>query len=337
MKDNFLFGYIFIKVSKPLAILSLVAGMVLSAVLILQWNKQVKDFSYKNNPELIKNLSGLLRDYGQTKNKVMQLHSQLMTNTEEDVKLYLDPEVYESYTTIEHFADLKVQLQSIGKNSEIFKGLVFKNFSESVNFLLEKMREYALLKKWISEMPKAEEAKEEPEQLDFYLISSPAESYERNIDLLKKSIDYLNGLKKSVENPESKINIDTMLNHLSQYQNIMRKVNVALVDKDSEGSEEETGNKKRIFVIMDELELMKKNIQEAATSNWTVDDAFAKSMQLVAQESVKCQDAKVLVQKLHFDNGIRLIVVIVLTLLLSAGILILSDVFNALFRMALKE
>ena len=337
MTDNFLFGKIFVKASKPLAIITFIVGILLSLVVVFQWKSQHQETSYQNNPELISSLTILLRDYGQTKNKVMQLHSQLITSTEEDIKLYLDPEVYEDYTEVEHFEDLKKQLQSIDKNSVIFKELVFENFSNSVNFLLGKMREYAILKKWINEVPQIENSKVVGNNDDFYLIASPAEIYEKNIQLLKESIDYLNNLKKSVENPSSKVNINTMLNHLAQYQNIMRKVNVSLVDTSDDVSEEDSGNKKRIFIIMDELELIKKKIQEVATANWTVDASFKASMLLVEKESNKCLEAKAELSRLNFENAFRLVVTLVLTLSLSVGILISSDVFNALFQIASKD
>ncbi|MCH2204443.1 MAG: hypothetical protein MK132_01025 [Lentisphaerales bacterium] len=337
MKENFLFGNLFIKTSKLLALVTLMAGIVLSAVLVLQWRTRHENMIYKNNPELIHSLTVLLRDYGQTKNKVMQLHRQLMTSNEEEIKLYLDPEVYEDYTEVEHFEDLKKQLQSIEKNSEIFKELVFKNFSGSVNFLLEKMREYALLKKWISENPEGEKSQEEGKEGDFYLISSPAETYEKNVLLLKESIDYLSSLKASVEASESKSNIDTMLNHLAQYQNIMRKVNVALAVQDENFSEEDSGNKKRVFIVMDELELMKKNIREAATTNWTVDQRFKTTLLLVEKESAKCEVSKTDLQSLNYENTFRLITVIVITLFLSVGLLVSSDVLKALFQMASED
>ena len=147
-----------------------------------------------------------------------------------------------------------------------FKQLILKNFSGSIDFLLGKMRDYALSKKWIVDIPQEEKmAADIATNDDFYLISVAPEEYEKKKELIKTSIDYLNDLKASVENPESKLNINSMLNHLSQYQNIMRKVTVALKDKSDE-TEEDEGNKKRIFVIMDELELMKKNIKEGVVS-----------------------------------------------------------------------
>ena len=60
-------------------------------------------------------------------------------------------------------------------------------------------------------------------------------------------------------------------------------------------------------------------------------------MLLVEKESNKCLEAKAELSRLNFENAFRLVVTLVLTLSLSVGILISSDVFNALFQIASKD
>jgi hypothetical protein len=338
MQSKFPFGYLFIKSSKVLALLIFLTGMFFTGLIIYQWKAQLSEVKYKNNSEFIVSLQELQKDYTFTKTKVLHLHSQLMVEDEADVELFLDPNIYKSYSSDAHFEDLLKQLANLKKNSAIFKKLIFQNFSASSEYLLEKMRAHALNKKWISDIPEelAEGTSENDAPQDFSLISLGADDFEKKRDVLMESLRYLQKIRQSVENPDSQQKVDSLINHLTQYQNAMRKVAVDLV-LEEKTTEDDKSKRKRIFVIMDELDLMKKNIQEIATSNWTLDKQYSLSVKLLDREYEKCKLASRSSAQMTTLNVTKLTIIIGLTLFLAVLSVVAGDLLRATFMIALKE
>ena len=332
MKDHYFFATFFTKYSKIFAFTLLLVGLTLNAFILLSWKAKTQKITYRNNPLLTDNLSLLLKDYGRTKNEVLQLHSKMMPSNEVEIKLNKDPQIYESYTKMEHFSDLRSQLKKVKNNIKIFKGLVIQHFSESADILLNKMRHHADNKQWID--PKAKKEGEETETLEsFNLITSKAASFKKSVESLRGAKTYLRKLKKEAENPESIENIDKMVNCLNQYELLMGKI-----DTDPENSKNElSDNRKRVFLVIDEVELIKKEVQEIAESDWTLDIIYKKVAGITENESQKCMAAEVFLSKMNFSNTLLLAVVLLVSLALTFGSLVFSDLCSAVLRSVDKK
>tara|TARA_B100001059_G_C17565958_1_gene442553 strand:- start:56 stop:640 length:585 start_codon:yes stop_codon:yes gene_type:complete len=193
------------------------------------------------------------------------------------------------------------------------------------------MSEYAIKNNWID----ATSTQEADDSEGFNLISVTSVDYQKSRETISNSLVFLNDLKASVENRESKININSLVNHLNQYQNVMRKFNtVSEIKRD--GSEDDESSKKRIFVIMDELNQLKKNIKGIITNSWIVDKQYEKTIALMESERQKCFSSYKSLEDLNTQKGTKLVMLALITFVMSIGSLILADLLKAVFMIAVK-
>ncbi|MCM8533408.1 MAG: hypothetical protein NE330_19735 [Lentisphaeraceae bacterium] len=338
MKEKFYFGYIYIKSSKALALLSLIAGLGFCFLLLIQWKTEKKELIYANNVELIVNLKELSDAYRLSKTKVVDLHSKLMTGEQESISLKPDPQIYKSYTTNDHFADLRIQLSNLKANSSIFKHLLIKDFTGSIDYLLNKMKKYAVQKSWLNEdteakKPKLENPKSQAET--FRLLSIDKEAYESSLQSLQSSVDYLENLNKTVESDDSKQNIGILVKHLTKYKSLVRKVELDLAEDDDQSEAEKEG-KRKIFVIMDKLETLKQDSVKLVANNWSLDGKYRDVNVLVEQQAKICKDSSIKSIQLNTQNIFWLTIIAGLTLLISMAILVIADLLKAIFAFTLK-
>lgn len=338
MKDKFYFGYIYIKSSKILALLSLLAGLGFCFLLLIQWKAEKKELTYVNNIELIENLKELGDAYRSSKAKVVELHSKLMTGEQESISLKPDPEMYKSYTSNEHFNDLRIQLSNLKANSATFKHLLVKDFRGSVDYLLNKMKKYAIQKEWLNEGAEpgstiSETAK--PKTESFRLLSVDKEDYDSSLQFLQSSVDYLENLNESVESDDSKENIGILVKHLTKYKSLVRKVELDLSEESNQTAEDKEG-KRKIFVIMDELETLKQDSIKLVEGHWNLDKKYREVNTLVEQQSQICKDLSLKSIQLNTQNIFWLTVISGLTLLISMAALVIADLLKAVFIFTLK-
>ena len=332
MKDHYPYISIFIKFSKPIAFTSLFIGLVLSSYVMIKWKATVHKITYKNSPYLIENLSVLLKYYNETKTDILQLHSRMIDSPEENINFNSDPKIYESYTKMDHFSDLKSQLEKIKVNGALLKGLVFGEFSNSANALLDKMRQHAEDKKWLDEKTMSVDG-ENSKSDDFVVMLSESKRYNESLTALRESKSYLKSLKNEAENSDSIEYLDLMLNYLNQYELIMGKTAIG----NNIPERELSADRKRVFKVIDEIELMKKKIQEISSSNWALDKQYRKVMSIADTESKKCLSAGVYMDEVNFTNTLCLAGVLLISLFMTLGIMIMSEIATAVLALTVTK
>lgn len=340
MKEHYFFGYLYIKSSKVLAVLSIIIGAAVCGSLLFDWKKTVDDARYKSNPALTASLKKLQQTYNDTKKHTFELHSQLGDAGSEEVKLLPDPSFYDSYVVADHFTELQEQVDNIQKNSDSLKDIAYKNFAVSADYLLKKMRDYAILKKWLTESPKetADDKKtEEGQQAPFRLLA-----VESNTDLkdkrdgLQEGLSFVNELMLTAENPDSKVKLTSLSNHINAYLSILNAAGINLMTDVGE-DDPEMEQKKRIFQVMEKLNFIKESVRAVVYNNWALDFQYEKTSGLIQQELKKCLDAKENVRRTVSDYSFKLACTFLLSVVVTISILISADLLKAVLIIALRN
>ena len=276
-------------------------------------------------------------DYDNTKTQALDLHKKLMVAAQEKIQLNQDPNFYNSYRLADEFADLQIQVDSIQKNSDILKELVFKSFDKSINFLLEKMRKYAITKNWMTEAEEKEEVKTQDEVpfrlfkvVDFRDLTDRKNS-------LNEGVVYLNALLKDAEHQDSKMNIQALTSHLTAYLNILNSIKINIPMADLPEDDIDTAQKKRIFIVMDRLKFLKESVRDVVFGSWGLDLQYEKTSQLIQEELAKCLKAKEDVRQTIAKYGFDLCWTVLLSVVVTIVILISSDLLKAVLVISMKN
>lgn len=337
MKEHYLFGYLYIKSSKALAILSIVVSAAVCGTLLFDWKKTVDEARYKSNPALANSLKKLQQTYNDTKKSSFELNSQLGHSGEAPV-LEADPSFYEPVVAA-HFTELQMEVDKIQKNSDILKDLAYKRFSDSADFLLKKMHDYAIQKNWIKPEDVKDEnsANKDESKNPFRLLA-----VENNEDLkdkragLVEGLSFVNDLMVSAENADSKVKLTSLSNHMNAYLNILNAAGISLMS-DVEESDAEQEQKKRIFQVIEKLNFIKESVRAVVYNNWTLDFQYEKTSALIQQELKKCLDAKENVRKTISSYSFQLAWTLLAAVVVTISILISADLLKAVLVISLRN
>ena len=337
MKEHFFFGYLYIKSSKVLAFISVIIGLGVCVSLLFDWRKTIEEKKYQSNPVLTASLQKLVSDYDNTKTQALELHSKLMISAQEKIELAEDPKFFDSYILADEFAELQTQVNSIQQNSEVLKKLVFKSFDQSVNALLETMRQHAISKNWMSkEEVKVEEKTQDEIPFRLFKVVDFSELKDRKKSL-NEGMDFLSGLLKEADKEDSKTNITALTNHLGAYLNILNsiKVNIPLAPEAAE--DDIITNKKRVFIVMDRLKFLKESVRSVVFDSWGLDLQYEKTSQLIQEELAKCLQAKEEVRQTISKYSFDLCWTVLISVVVTISILISSDLLKAVLLISLKN
>ena len=335
MKEHYFFGYLYIKSSKVLAVLSIVVGAAVCGSLLFDWKKTVDDARYESNPALATSLAKLQDTYTNTKKSTFELHSQL-GHDNADVKLMPDPSFYDTYVIADHFAELQQQVDNIQKNSDILKDMAYKSFAESADYLLKKMRDYAIMKKWM-EAPEQGAAEADADKKPFRLLAveNIADLKDKR-DGLNEGLSFVNELMVSAENPDSKVKLTSLSNHMNAYLSILNAAGINLMSA-TEEDDPEVEQKKRIFQVMEKLNFIKESVRAVVYNNWALDFQYEKTSALIQQELKNCLDAKEKVRKTISSYSFQLAWTLLAAIITTISILISADLLKAVLIFSLRN
>ena len=336
MKEHYFFGYLYIKSSKVLAVLSIVVGAAVCGSLLFDWKKTVDGAKYESNPALATSLKKLQQTYNDTKKSTFELHTQL-GHENSDVKLQPDPSFYDIYVVAEHFTELKEQVDNIQKNSNMLKDLAYKSFAESADFLLDKMKKYAIMKKWMS--PSAEEEvsgdNESVKPFRLLAVDNVADLKDKR-DGLNEGLQFVNDLMISAENADSKVKLTSLSNHINAYLSILNAAGINLMSVTDENDPEEQ-QKQRIFQVMEKLNFIKESVRAVVYNNWALDFQYEKTSTLIQDELKKCLDAKETVRKTVSSYSFQLAWTLLASIITTISILISADLLKAVLIISLRN
>ena len=337
MKEHYFFGYLYIKSSKALAILSIIVSAAVCGTILFDWKKTVDDARYKPSPALTNSLKKLQQTYNDTKKNSFDLNSQL-GHSNEGLGLLPDPSFYDSYIVAEHFTELQGQVDNIQKNSDKLKDMAYKSFSESADYLLKKMRDYAIMKKWLKpEDVHSENGDKDKSKMPFRLLA-----VENNEDLkdkragLEEGLSFVNDLMVSAENADSKVKLTSLANHMNAYLGILNAAGISLM-ADAEENDPEMEQKKRIFQVMEKLNFIKESVRAVVYNNWALDFQYEKTSALIQQELKSCLDAKEKVRKTISSYSYQLAWTLLAAVVVTISILISADLLKAVLVISLKN
>ncbi|MCM8540352.1 MAG: hypothetical protein NE328_08760 [Lentisphaeraceae bacterium] len=337
MKEHYFFGYLYIKSSKVLAILSIVVGAAVCGSLLFDWKKTVDSSKYESNPALTTSLKKLQQTYNETKKNTFELHSQL-GHDNADVKLMPDPSFYDSYVVADHFTELQEQVDNIQKNSNILKDLAYTNFAESADFLLDKMKKYAIMKKWMT--PSAEDeggtpGDESSKPFRLLAVDNVTDLKDKR-DGLNEGLQFVNDLMVTAENADSKVKLTSLSNHINAYLSILNAAGINLMSTTDE-NDPELEQKQRIFKVMEKLNFIKESVRAVVYNNWALDFQYEKTSTLIQEELKKCLDAKETVRKTVSSYGFQLAWTLLAAIITTISILISADLLKAVLIISLRN
>lgn len=336
MKEHYFFGYLYIKSSKVLAVLSVVVGAAVCGSLLFDWKKTVDGAKYESSPALTNSLKKLQETYNETKKNTFELHTQLgHDNT--DVKLLADPSFYDSYVVAEHFTELQEQVDNIQKNSNTLKDLAYLSFAESADYLLEKMKKYAIMKKWMNpsvDKPKSEGG-ESVKPFRLLAVDNVSDLKDKR-DGLNEGLQFVNDLMVTAENPDSKVKLTSLSNHINAYLSILNAAGINLMSSVTEDDPEQE-QKQRIFEVMEKLNFIKESVRAVVYNNWALDFQYEKTSALIQEELKKCLDAKETVRKTVATYSFQLAWTLLVSIVATISILISADLLKAVLVISLRN
>lgn len=337
MKEHYFFGYLYIKSSKVLAVLSIVVGAAVCGSLLFDWKKTVDGAKYESTPALTNSLKKLQQTYNDTKKNTFELHTQL-GHDNSDVELMPDPSFYDSYIVAEHFTELQEQVDNIQKNSNTLKDLAYMNFAESADFLHNKMKKYAIMKKWMSPTPEnaATTAGSEGAKPFRLLAVDNVTDLKDKRDGLNEGLQFVNDLMVTAENPDSKVKLTSLSNHINAYLSILNAAGINLMSASDE-DDPEREQKQRIFEVMEKLNFIKESVRAVVYNNWALDFQYEKTSSLIQEELKKCLDAKEIVRKTVSSYGFQLAWTLLAAIVSTISILISADLLKAVLVISLRS
>ena len=336
MKEHYFFGYLYIKSSKALAVLSILVSAVVCGSLLFDWKNTVDEAQYKASPGLTNSLKKLQKTYNDTKKHSFELNSQL-GHSGEELKLHPDPSFYDTYVVADHFTELQGQVDKIQKNSDMLKDMAYKSFSESADYLLKKMRDYAIMKKWLKaeEQPAGNQQDEGKNPFRLLAVENNEDLKDKR-DGLVEGLNFVNDLMVTAENADSKVKLTSLSNHMNAYLSILNAAGINLM-ADVEEDDAEQEQKKRIFQVMEKLNFIKESVRAVVYNNWSLDFQYEKTSALIQQELKSCLDAKEKVRKTISSYSFLLAWTLLAAVVVTISILISADLLKAVLVISLRS
>jgi len=320
MKNNFPVGMMFIKASRGLAILSLVIGFAVGIFLLRQWRRELNSARYQSNSKLADKITKLNKSYLNSKDVVTAFHQKFMTAGKAQAEFYKSPEFYNEYSLKVHFVGLKDDLQKFRHNVDILKQWMADDFSAAADIIIDKLQ-----KKISMKSPAVVEKKTEAEP--FSLIAElDLESFKKKREILAKSSADLQSLLHGAKE-DSRLALNSMANQINFFNAYIEGGALA------EGPAEESG---RVYVVLRQMQELKKSIQEAVLQDWTFDADYKDTIEFVNQEEAKCIKSADDVQNVVSKYGVHLIICALATIAVFVGILVGTDLLKAIFAIAMK-
>jgi len=337
MKEHYFFGYLYIKSSKALAVISIIVSAAVCGSLLYDWKNTIDEARYKSSPALTNSLKKLQKTYNDTKKNSFELNSRL-GHSNEDLKLLPDPSFYDTYLLADHFTELQEQVDNIQKNSDMLKDMAYKSFSESADYLLKKMRDYAIMKNWMKaqDVPPENGPQDESKRPFRLLAVENNEDLKDKRDGLVEGLSFVNDLMISAENADSKVKLTSLSNHMNAYLSILNAAGINLM-ADTEEDDAEQEQKKRIFQVMEKLNFIKESVRAVVYNNWTLDFQYEKTSALIQQELKNCLEAKEKVRKTISSYSFQLAWTLLAAVVVTISILISADLLKAVLVISLKN
>jgi len=337
-RRHYLFGYLFVRVAKPLAFLVILIGVGFCVLEYWQANASASASAYQPSGTLHRALTNLTDTFSATEDIVRAFNADHRLTVPE-VQRPRFPAVVESNAD---FAVVDQSLTRVDRERQILKESIVSRFETLVKDIEGKLHAYAAVLKAASPSPAPATAASgtasaapstssaRPEGSLFSPRIGGPEITRRSVDLSSQR-DFLNVLKSKAQNPENRANLSEAVTQLEALSKLLPEQSQTSAQSESgakQTSEEHPEQNRNMLPserVAAQLEQLRGAVKQIFLTSWTLDEAFEQAADLNGVEREKCRVATLAHKGIWLSAISRILVALLVAVLGSFVIVVSAD------------
>ena len=337
-RRHYLFGYLFVRLAKPLALLVSLIGIGFCVLEYWQANASASASAYQPSASLHRALTNLTDSFSATEDIVRGFNSDHQL-TIPDLQRPRFPAMVESNAD---FATVDQTLTKVDRERQLMKQSVVSRFETLVRDIEGKLRAYASVVKAASPSPAPvgsasgsasaapSATQSRPEGSLFSSRIGGSEVSRRTLDLNSQK-DFLNVLKSKAQNPENRAHLGEAVTQLEALSKLLPEQTQTATQADpnprpvADEHPDQNPNMLPSERVAAQLEQLRGAVDQIFLTSWTLDEAFEQAADLNAVEREKCRVATLAHKGIWLSAISRILVALLVAVLGSSVILVSAD------------
>jgi len=348
VKKQYLFGYLFVRTAKGLALLVMLIGIGFCLLQYSQAKAAASAVSYQPSPYLQRALGKLKDDFSAAAQIVSSFNADNQLTTPK-VQVPLFPAAIDSNA---NFARIDDALAKVDQERQQLKQSIVSRFETSVKSIEEKLRTYAAgLESLPSATPDAvtrrvstETPSASPTQQQESLFSSKLsmdEVNKRSANLTRRK-EFLKVLGTKAENADNRARLSEAVDQLDVLSKLLpEKFETSPAEGPESAStpsnEPRPDQSRKVFLserIAAQLEQLRGEVGQIFLTSWTLDDTFEQAADLNSGERDKCRVSTLAQKGIWLSAVSRITTGLLAAVLGSFLILVCADLVRTLLDTA---
>jgi len=336
VKQQYFFGYLFVRSAKGLALLVTLIGIGFCVLQYSQANTAVSAVAYQPSTSLRRALGNLKDAFSATEQIVgaFNADNQIATPKVQPPRF---PTIIESNADFAHVNDT---LSRIDQDRQLLKQSVVSRFEAPAKSIEAKLRAYAANRESQPSPTPVALANPAPTAKSFPSSAQPKRSLfssklgageveKRRTDIALRK-EFLKVLGTKAENPENRLNLNEAADQLNALSRLLpEKVETsASAQSSSASSDPQAEQARKVFPserVAGKLEQIRGEVTEIFLTSWTLDDAFEQASDVRSIESNKCRMATLAQKGIWLSAVSRILIGLLAAALVSFLILVCAD------------
>jgi len=336
------FGYLFVRLNKTLAILTVICGLGLLVLLYFQHSFEAEAAAYSSSDVLELRLQNLKSASDQAEFRIKKfLNVQAFPAGYEAANS--TPEFQSHYTNTSSFEQLHQNLFLVNAARKAAKTFLTKEFDNSLNDIRSKLLAHAhqldasLPQQPVNTASPSRTISATQTQAQDELFSSLSkDEIEGRKTVLSEAIEILHVLESAAESNENKAVLGRSIDEVSRFTDLLPAILEVEAKQDSPADVPDQPVKKVFNAQKVALQLaqIQTEVDDAVTSAWAVDEAYDKATESYAEEFTKCRDAEHQVKRVWRDCAMRIVEALICSIGLAFALMVLADLTKAILDTA---
>ena len=355
MKKYF-FGYLFVRISKILAIIVVLIGLAYAVFQFGGAKIAAESVRYLPNAALRDQLQELEKKLSEARRLVFDFVGEKQPESQVNVRDF--PTEIDSMGDFERLAQL---LERIDGDRQILKHSVVERFEVLVDEIEKQLRAYAAsvsppeptatpagvsATPIVKATPVPKPTPTEPKRLFSDRLSE--DDVKARISQLDANAQFLKVLTTTAENPENRAKLSESINRLDKLKTLLPlsfatpsfaaiASSTAPPNPSPSTAPAPVPEQRKLLnaeKVADQLRQLRLSVRQAILSSWALDDAFDRTQSLVASERGKCRSATLAVERIWFSAVGMMAAGVIVMAFVAFLILVMADLTQTLLDTA---
>jgi hypothetical protein len=348
---KYLFGYLFVRLAKVLAIVLLLAAISWAVKYYLEASLQAQQVRYRPSVELKQRVRDLQSEWSHCQAQVNELNG-----IPENSTAAIAPSFPERLETQDDLNELMSKINALGVGRDALKGIVVGKLEGFLSQIEGKLRSYAAQiageNKALAPLPKSGvQSAPSPAPATLVQTVEPASLYERmperevesRLKELGQVREFLEALLVDAENPESRTAIGGSVAELAELEKLLpvQLVEIAPAPVSTLPAQRAALIEKpplapplRAQKAADRIYKCRMVVRESLLTSWKLDKILDEAEGLAVQENTRCQSAALALRGIWMSAGFRMGTAMAAGILAAFLVMVFADLLQTFFDTA---